>query len=76
MFASYAFPDKNQKPLRMSCSQITKQAVAILSLISGNGYFTGIFNGSGYISKKIYKITNMRLVSHKRIMYKHIRLKM
>ena len=34
MFASYVFPDKNQKPLRM---QITKQAVGILSLISGNG---------------------------------------
>ena len=29
MFASYVFPDKNQE-------QITKQAVAILSLISGN----------------------------------------
>ena len=33
MFASYVFPDKNQKPLSMSR---TKQAVAILSLISGN----------------------------------------
>ena len=31
MFASYVFPDKNQKPLRMSRMQITKQAVAILS---------------------------------------------
>ena len=38
------FPDKNQKPLRMCRMQITKQAVAILSLISGNvfGGFTGI----------------------------------
>ena len=36
MFASYAFLDKNQKPLRMCRIQITKQAVAILSLISGN----------------------------------------
>ena len=36
MFASYVFPDKNQKPLRMCRMQITKQAVAILSLISGN----------------------------------------
>ena len=35
MFASYVFPDKNQKPLRMCRLQITKQAVAILSLISG-----------------------------------------
>ena len=35
MFASYVFPDKNQKPLRMGRMQITKQAVAILSLISG-----------------------------------------
>ena len=25
MFASYAFPDKNQKPLRMRSMQITKQ---------------------------------------------------
>ena len=33
MFASYVFPDKNQKPLRMSRMQITKQAVVILSLI-------------------------------------------
>ena len=32
MFASDVFPDKNQKPLRMSRMQITKQAVAILSL--------------------------------------------
>ena len=39
MFASYVFPaDKNQKPLRRcTCRmQSTKQAVAILSLISGN----------------------------------------
>ena len=36
MFASYVFPDKNQKPLRMCRMQITEQAVAILSLISGN----------------------------------------
>ena len=36
MFASYAFSDKNQKPLRRCRMQITKQAVAILSLISGN----------------------------------------
>ena len=37
MFASYVFPDKNQKPLalRICRMQITKQAVAILSLISG-----------------------------------------
>ena len=34
-FASYVFSDKNQKTLRMS--RITKQVVAILSLISGNG---------------------------------------
>ena len=34
---SYVFPDKNQKLLRMSRMRITKQAVAILSLIiSGN----------------------------------------
>ena len=37
MFASYVFPDKNQKPLRRCHMQITGQAVAILSLISGNG---------------------------------------
>ena len=36
MFASYVFPDKNQKPLRMCRMQIAKQAVTILSLISGN----------------------------------------
>ena len=36
MFASYVFPDKNQKPLRLCHMQITKQTVAILSLISGN----------------------------------------
>ena len=36
MFASYVFPDKNQKPLRMSRMQITTQAVVIFSLISGN----------------------------------------
>ena len=36
MFASYAFPDKNQKPLRMCRMQITEQAVAIVSLISGD----------------------------------------
>ena len=36
MFASYVFPDKNQNPLRMCRMQITKQAVVILSLISGN----------------------------------------
>ena len=36
MFASYVFPDKNQKPLRMCRMQITEQAVVILSLISGN----------------------------------------
>ena len=36
MFASYVFPDKNQKSLRMCRMQITKQAVAILSLISGD----------------------------------------
>ena len=36
MFASYVFPDKNQKPLRQYRMQVTKQAVAILSLISGN----------------------------------------
>ena len=36
MLASYVFPDKNQKPLRMCRMQISKQAVAILSLISGN----------------------------------------
>ena len=36
MFASYVFPDKNQKTLRKCGMQITKQAVAILSLISGN----------------------------------------
>ena len=33
MFASYVFPDKNQTPLRISRMQITKQGVAILSLI-------------------------------------------
>ena len=36
MFASYVFPDKNQNPLRMCRMRITKQAVAIFSLISGN----------------------------------------
>ena len=36
MFASYLFSDKNQKLLRMCRIQITKQAVAILLLISGN----------------------------------------
>ena len=39
MFASHVFPDKNQKPLRMSRMQIAKQAVAILLLISGNVFF-------------------------------------
>ena len=34
MLASYVFPDKNQKPLRMCRMQITEQAVAIVSLIS------------------------------------------
>ena len=46
MFASYVFPDKNQKPMRWCRLQITKQAVAILSLISGNEViqlFTGKF---------------------------------
>ena len=40
MFASYAglFPDKNQNPLSMCRMQITKQAVAILFLISGNEF--------------------------------------
>ena len=33
MFASYVFSDKNQTPLRISRMQITKQGVAILSLI-------------------------------------------
>ena len=36
MFPSYVFPDKNQKLLRRCRMQMTKQAVAILSLISGN----------------------------------------
>ena len=36
MFASYVFLDKNQKPLRMCRMQITTQAVAIVSLISGD----------------------------------------
>ena len=36
MFVSYVFLDKNQKILRMCRMQVTKQAVAILSLISGN----------------------------------------
>ena len=36
MFASYVFPDKNQKLLRMFRMQITTQAVAIVSLISGD----------------------------------------
>ena len=36
MFASYVYPDKNQKPLRTRRMQITTQAVAILSLISGD----------------------------------------
>ena len=44
MFASYAFPDKNQKPLRMCRMQISKQAVTTLSLISGNEYFKSISN--------------------------------
>ena len=39
MFASYVFPDKNQKPLRINRMQIIKQAVAILLLISGNDIF-------------------------------------
>ena len=39
IFASYVFPDKNQKPLHMCRVQISKQAVAILSLISGNVEF-------------------------------------
>ena len=33
------FTDKNQKPLRVSRMQITNQAVAILSQISGNEIF-------------------------------------
>ena len=36
MFASYLFADKNQKLLRMCRMQMSKQVVAILSLISGN----------------------------------------
>ena len=36
MFASYVFPDKNQKPLRMCRMQITTQTMAIVSLISGD----------------------------------------
>ena len=36
MFASYVFPDKNQNPLCMCRMQITKEAVAILPLISGS----------------------------------------
>ena len=32
VFVSYVFPDKNQTPLRMCRMQITKQAVASLSL--------------------------------------------
>ena len=53
MFASYVFRDKNQKPLRMSRMQITKQAVAILSLISGNGFvlYTVYFTYTGFIKK-------------------------
>ena len=36
MFASYLFSDKNQKTLRMCRTQTTTQAVAIVSLISGD----------------------------------------
>ena len=36
MFTSYVIPDKNQKPLRMCRMQITTQAMAIVSLISGD----------------------------------------
>ena len=36
IFAFYLFPDKSQKPFRMCRMQITKQVVAMLSLISGN----------------------------------------
>ena len=49
MFGSYVFPNKNQKPLRMSRTQITKQAVAILSLISGmhtGKFFENAQNGN------------------------------
>ena len=35
MFASYVFPAKNQKLLRMNRTKFTKEAVAILSLIPG-----------------------------------------
>ena len=36
--SSYVFPDKNQKLLRVSRMQITKQAVDTLSPISGSAY--------------------------------------
>ena len=52
MFASYVFPDKNQKPLRMCRMQITKQAVAIFPLISGN-------ENNRKISGYHYFITNL-----------------
>ena len=31
---------------------------------------------SGYISRRIYKIINVHKLSHKRIIYKHIKLKL
>ena len=50
MFASFVFPDKNQKPLHVSRMQITKQAVAILSLISANVYWINLYQILQYVS--------------------------
>ena len=49
---SYVFPDKNQKPLRMCRMQITKQVVAILSLISGNAQNSETFEMKPFVMQK------------------------
>ena len=53
MFASCVFPDKNQKPLRRCRMQITKQAVVILSQISGNDLVFHISENGSEIGKHI-----------------------
>ena len=43
-------------------------------LTYGIGYWNCLF--SGYISRRIYKIINVHMLSHKMIIYKHIKLKL
>ena len=68
--ASYVFPDKNQKPLRMCRMPIFKQAVAIfLLLISGNVVNTWKFIlkqlvASGSVTTSLYSL-RLRLREYK-----------